>query len=46
MSRRASPDPAQSEVDRGYMARCLELADAYRGLLRVVPGHELHGEGW
>jgi glycerol-3-phosphate dehydrogenase (NAD(P)+) len=20
--------------------------DAYRGLLRVAPGHELHGEGW
>jgi len=22
------------------------VADAYRGLLRVAPGHELHGEGW
>jgi len=22
------------------------VQDAYRGLLRVAPGHELHGEGW
>jgi glycerol-3-phosphate dehydrogenase (NAD(P)+) len=22
------------------------IQDAYRGLLRVAPGHELHGEGW
>ena len=32
---RAKPDPAQSELDRRHMARCLELAEAYRG--RTAP---------
>jgi glycerol-3-phosphate dehydrogenase (NAD(P)+) len=37
--------PIAQEVDN-VLWHGATVADAYRGLLRVAPGHELHGEGW
>src|SRR2546429_519804 len=37
--------PIAQEVDN-VLWHDATVQDAYRGLLRVVPGHELHGEGW
>jgi glycerol-3-phosphate dehydrogenase (NAD(P)+) len=37
--------PIAREVDN-VLWHGATIADAYRGLLRVAPGHELHGEGW
>ena len=37
--------PIAQEVDN-VLWHDATVHDAYRGLLRVAPGHELHGEGW
>ena len=37
--------PIAQEVDN-VLWHGATVQDAYRGLLRVAPGHELHGEGW
>jgi glycerol-3-phosphate dehydrogenase (NAD(P)+) len=37
--------PIAQEVDN-VLWHGATVADAYRGLLTVAPGHELHGEGW
>jgi glycerol-3-phosphate dehydrogenase (NAD(P)+) len=37
--------PIAQEVDN-VLWHGATVKDAYRGLLRVAPGHELHGEGW
>ena len=37
--------PIAQEVDN-VLWHGATVEDAYRGLLRVAPGHELHGEGW
>jgi len=37
--------PIVREVD-AVLTHGATVQDAYRGLLRVAPGHELHGEGW
>jgi glycerol-3-phosphate dehydrogenase (NAD(P)+) len=37
--------PIAQEVDN-VLWHDATVQDAYRGLLRVAPGHELHGEGW
>lgn len=37
--------PIASEVD-AVLNHGSSALDAYRGLLRVAPGHEVHGEGW
>ncbi len=37
--------PIAGEVD-GVVNRAGTAEDAYRGLLRATPGHEVHGEGW
>src|SRR6266567_1127186 len=37
--------PIAQEVDN-VLWHGATVADAYRGLLRVAPGHERHGEGW
>ena len=37
--------PIAQEVDN-VLWHGATVQDAYRGLLRAAPGHELHGEGW
>ncbi len=37
--------PIAAEV-HGVVNKGRTAADAYRGLLRSTPGHEIHGEGW
>jgi len=37
--------PIAQEVDN-VLWHGATVQDAYRGLLRLAPGHELHGEGW
>jgi glycerol-3-phosphate dehydrogenase (NAD(P)+) len=37
--------PIATEVD-GVVNRGNTAEEAYRGLLRATPGHEVHGEGW
>lgn len=37
--------PIATEVD-AVLNHGATALDAYRGLLRAAPGHELHGEGW
>jgi glycerol-3-phosphate dehydrogenase (NAD(P)+) len=37
--------PIAAEVD-GVVNKGKTAEDAYRGLLRTTPGHEVHGEGW
>jgi glycerol-3-phosphate dehydrogenase (NAD(P)+) len=37
--------PIAQEVD-AVLTHGATVYDAYRGLLRVAPGHEVHGEGW
>jgi glycerol-3-phosphate dehydrogenase (NAD(P)+) len=37
--------PIAAEVDR-VVNRGGTAEEAYRGLLKVTPGHEVHGEGW
>jgi len=37
--------PIAAEVD-GVVNKGRTAEDAYRGLLKATPGHEVHGEGW
>jgi glycerol-3-phosphate dehydrogenase (NAD(P)+) len=37
--------PIAKEVD-GVVNHGRTAEDAYRGLLKAAPGHEVHGEGW
>ena len=37
--------PIAGEVD-GVVNRAATAQDAYRGLLKAAPGHEVHGESW
>jgi glycerol-3-phosphate dehydrogenase (NAD(P)+) len=37
--------PIAREVD-GVISSCTTVYDAYRGLLRTAPGHEVTGDGW
>jgi glycerol-3-phosphate dehydrogenase (NAD(P)+) len=37
--------PIAGEVD-AVVNRAATAQDAYRGLLKAAPGHEVHGEGW